>query len=411
MSRSNSLTVALAKNGSRKTVAELEEAALSISKRIQERHLPHGTILGAIFSAPNSDEIATYTRAGDSAIWTGHYLAAESFRYAVTRSAKALENVKRALAGVRSLVDITGTNLLARALVPVDSPLADAITKEEAGHGVFTGTLDDRKYHWIGNASRDQNSGVFFGLAIAHEMVDDQEVRSGAQDLVTRLLEFLLQNHWVVIMPDGAVSTVFLHRPDQRLSFLQVGRQVNPIHFTSIYKRERGKHAAFVILPIALEVLDDHNSYFKFNLDTINLFNLIRLEESSLFRRKYQRKYMKAYNVLRRTTDDHGNTHFNMIDRALKGPNSKRDSETHTLLETWLKRPPRDEFVDLRGEFASCGQPDRACQVIPVERRVPTDFLWQRSPFLLFGGGGGTIEEPGIDFILPFWMARFYQVL
>ena len=154
-------------------------------------------------------------------------------------------------------------------------------------------------------------------------------------------------------MPNGRLSTVFLHRPDQRLSFLQVGRQVNPSRFSDTYKSERRKHAAFVIIPIAFEVLDDHNSYFKFNLDTINLFNLIRLEKRS-FLGWYRRKYMRAYKVLRRTTDDHGNAYFNMIDRALKGPNNKRDAETLALLEAWLRRPPRDDFVDLRDEFPSC---------------------------------------------------------
>ena len=393
------------------TPQDLRDAALAISQRIEEQHLPHGTIFGAMFAAPDSDQLVTYTRAGDSAIWTGHYLAAEAYRYAVTRSQEDLEVVKRALAGVRSLVDISGNNVLARALVPIDSPYADDITKEEGGHGVFPGTLGVREYHWIGNTSRDQYSGVFFGLGVAYDMVDDSEVRSGVKDLVTRLLEFLLKHHWVVFMPNGKLSTLFLHRPDQRLSFLQVGRRVNPSRFSDTYKSERRKHSAFVILPIAFEVLDDHNSYFKFNLDTINLFNLIRLEESSFFLSWYRRKYMRAYNVLRRTTDDHGNAHFNMLDRVLKGPNNKRDTETRALLEAWLGRPPRDQFVDLRDEFPSCGQPDRACEAIPVEGRVTTDFLWQHSPFQLFGGGTGIVQEAGIDFILPYWMARFYEVL
>ncbi|MBI3281058.1 MAG: hypothetical protein HYZ57_14580, partial [Acidobacteria bacterium] len=46
--------------------------------------------------------------------------------------------------------------------------------------------------------------------------------------------------------------------------------------------------------------------------------------------------------------------------------------------------------------------------MIPVAERVRTDFLWQRSPFLLYGGGAGTIESAGIDFILPYWMGRYY---
>jgi uncharacterized protein (TIGR03437 family) len=43
--------------------------------------------------------------------------------------------------------------------------------------------------------------------------------------------------------------------------------------------------------------------------------------------------------------------------------------------------------------------------------RPPTDFLWQRNPFQLAGGGNGFIEEPGIDYILPYWMARYYGVI
>ena len=220
------------------------------------------------------------------------------------------------------------------------------------------------------------------------------------------MLDFLLKHRWFVVMPDGGFSTVFIGRPDQRLALLQIGRQVNPERFSGEYTRRRWALAGLVAAPVSFETLDDHNSYFKFNLDTINLFNLIRLEDKARFRRRYR----FAYNVLRRTTDDHGNAHFNMLDRGLKGPGRRRDEETVKLLDAWLQRPRRDDRVDLRGQVPECG-PDRACDAIPVVQRVRTDFLWQRSPFLLFGGGDGKIEGPGVDFILPYWMARFYNVL
>jgi hypothetical protein len=54
--------------------AGAEADALAISANIQARHLPFGTILDPIFTAPDSNGIAGYTRCGDSAIWTGHYL-------------------------------------------------------------------------------------------------------------------------------------------------------------------------------------------------------------------------------------------------------------------------------------------------------------------------------------------------
>jgi hypothetical protein len=385
-----------------------EQDALWISNNIQALHMPYNVIIDPVFATPTSAEVVSYSRGGNASIWTGHYLAAEAFRYKVTNAPEAINNLRRALAGIRSLVDVTGTNLLARCVVPIDSPHAQAIITEEAGHGIFTGTLGDKTYYWIGNTVRDEYAGIFFGLGVAYDAVEDSEVRAEIRQITTRLLDFLLQNNWAVVMPTGEISTVFWARPDQQLSFLQVGRRVNPDRFESTYKSYRFWYASSVLNPISYDVLDDHNSYFKFNLNTITLHNLIWLEDSSY----YRWVYMNAYNVLRRTTDDHGNAHFNMIDRALKGPDSSRDDETRNLLENWLQRSRRDEWVDWRGDarYVACGE-DRACNAIPVADRVRTDFLWQRSPFLLYGGGQGIIEGAGIDYILPYWMARHYGVL
>ena len=99
-----------------------------------------------------------------------------------------------------------------------------------------------------------------------------------------------------------------------------------------------------------------------------------------------------------------------MIDRALNGPNERRDAETRALLEQWLQRPRRDFKVDLRGRYDACGD-NQACQPVPVAERVPSGFLWERSPFQLSSGGDGFIEGPGIDYLLPYWMARYYGVL
>ena len=380
-----------------------DATGISISDNIQVRHLPHGTILDPVFESATSNQIVSYAHAGDSAIWTGHYLAAEAFRHRVTRSADALQHVKHAIAGIRALVEVTGRNLLSRCLVPIDSPYVDAIIAEEMRHGIYSGTVDGRDYHWIGNTSRDQYSGVFFGLGVTYEVVEEESVRSQVRELVTRMLDHLLESNWFVVMPDGRISTVFTGRPEQRLSFLLVGRLVNPDRFTDAYQRERLLASLFVIAPIASDVLDDHTSYFKFNLDTINLYHLVRLEMSTTFRERY----LQAYEVLRRTTDDHGNAHFNMIDRSLRGPNVTRDEETRRLMGEWLLLPRRDEWLDWRGDprYPACGE-DKACAPIPIPDRIRTDFLWQRSPFLLFGGGAGRIETAGIDFILPYWMGR-----
>jgi uncharacterized protein (TIGR03437 family) len=376
-----------------------EGDALTIDANIQARHLPYGTILDPIFTLTDSDQTAAYTRCGDSALWTGHYLAAEAFRYKVTQTVDALNNVKRAIAGLKSLADVTGTNLLARCLVPINSPYAAGISQEEAANGIYSN--NSAGWIWVGNTSRDQYSGALFGLAVAYDMVTDAAVKSSISDLVTRLVDFLNGHNWSVVMPNGNSSTSFLVRPDQIETFLAIGRHVNSDHFSSFsYESQRTLLAPTVPVPIGVDVLND-SSYFKFNLDYINFYNLVRLEGSSA-----KSIYESAYGVLREHTAPHQNAFFNIIDLGLNGPNPARDSQTLALLDGWLLRLRRDFGVDLSGVVPVCAS--QACQPVPVWLRPATDFLWQRSPFQLVVGGAGIIESAGIDYILPYWMARFY---
>jgi hypothetical protein len=383
--------------------------ALLISNNIQLLHMPYGTVVDPVFASsdpqsPDYSQIVSYARAGDSAIWTGHYLAAEAFRYQTTRSSEALNNVRSALHGIHSLLDVTGTGVLARFLAPAVWPYATAIQQQEGRHGIYYTTYAGQSYFWIGNTSRDQYSGVMFGLSIAYDAVDDPSVRDFIRNDVTRILDYLLGHGWSVFMPDGSISTTFQIRPDQQLSFLQIGRTINAVRFAGLYTLYRAVYATSVRLPILFDSIDDHNHYFKFNLNYINLHNLIRLEEPG----PYKQIYMNAYDALRSQTQQHGNAHFNMVDRGLKGADTTRDGETVNLLALWFQRPERDYWVDLRSKYPACD--NRACTPIPVNERVNTDFLWQRSPFQLFGGGAGTIETAAIDYILPYWMARAYGV-
>lgn len=365
--------------------------------------MPYGTILDPIFAAPGSNQIVNYTRCGDSAIWTGHFLAAEAFRYKVTHAPDALANVKKAVTGLRLLMDVTGLNELARCAIPLDSPYAASIQSEERSNGIFTNS--SANLFWVGNTSRDQYLGAFFGLAVAYDMVDDASVRSAVSDLVTLLLRYLLDHAWTLTMPDG-ISTTFLARADQQLTLLQIGRHVNSDLFSTKYDINKFLLGAAVIAPIALEVTSN-DSYYKFNLDSIDFYNLLRLESGSFRSIAYE----PAYDILRKHTDDQANAFFNMIDRGVNSPDPKRDAETVGMLADWLKRPKRDFFVDLRGKLPSCNDPNEACDPVPVALRPPTDFLWQRNPYQLSGGGDGFIESPGIDYILPYWMARYYGVL
>ena len=374
--------------------AAAEADALAISERIQARHLPFGLLVDPFYASPTSDEITGYTRCGDAAIWTGHYLAAEAYRFAVTAAPAARDNAARAIDAIEGLVDVTRTGLLARCRIPRDSPYAAGIHSEERANGVFTNPVTGDT--WIGNTSRDQYLGVVFGLGIAHEHIP--ALRPCAAAVVTKVVSYLVDNNW---NPPG--GSTFALRADQILGILQVARRLNPARFEEAYTTQRALLALSVSTPVAFDSLST-SSYFKFNLIYITFLNLIRWEDSST-----RGLYERAYTIARDYTAGHQNAFFNMIDHALYGPEPRRDAETVALLELWLKRPRRDFYVDLSSRVRVCGA--QACDPIPVDLRTPTDFLWQRNPFQLSGGGAGTIGNAGVDYILPYWMARYYGVI
>jgi hypothetical protein len=392
-----------------------ETSAVAISNEIQQLHLPYSTIADPVFASgdPSSADFNTvvgYDHAGDAAIWTGHYLAGEAFRVAVTASAEALANVRHALDGLTALVDVTSPakpDLLARFYMPQSSPYASGIIAIEQRHGIYASTLNGEPVYWVGNTTRDQYDGVFFGLAIAYDFTKDKTVKSRVRDLATRMLDFLLANNWNIVMPDGSISSTYQGRPDQQLALLQIGRRVNPSKYSATYATYRAALAPTVAGPVIAECQDTYGSYFKFNLDYITFYNLVRLEPTTS---PYRDVYLAAYRQLRQCTASHQNAHFNLVDNALAGPDAARDADTRSYLGLWLERPRRDYFVDLRSKYAACGE-NRACEPVPVNERPPADFLWQRSPLLLYGGGEGRTEEPGIDYVLPYWMGRFYGVL
>jgi hypothetical protein len=365
-----------------------EAAALAISANIRAKHMPFGTILDPVYAAPASDEIIGYSHCGDSALWTGAYLAAEAFRYSVTRSPDALTSVKTALSGLNALSAVTGDNRLARCMFFWNSPYAVGMENEEA-HNTINQNLP---WIWIGNTSRDQIVGAFFGLGVAYDLVDDDWVKSTVTNLTTLLIGYISRHRW---SPNDDYLSTFELRPESLQMLLQVARHVNP---------SNSVHGPFFVAPVIAAVLLDaqsNDSYYKFNLDYMSFYHLVRLQDNSDNR--------GAYDVVRSYTALHQNAFFDIVDRALGAVNPARDAELLALLGQWLQRPRRSTYVDLTSMLPMCGTDP--CSVVPVVLRPPTDYLWQRNPFQVNGGSYESIENAGIDYILPYWMGRYYGVI
>lgn len=404
--------------------------AIKISQKIQQYHLPYKTLLTTVFQTPytgtweqswNVDPgpVAGYGGWGDSAIWTGHALAAEAFRYKMTADPQAKELILTMVDGLGQLAQMRGTpGLLNRAIAPP---------------GTYTPDAETYLLDWNGQPhvmwdfiSRDQYMGVFFGLITAHDFVNDGMVKTKCRQTIEMLLDYLLANKWVAYKRDGSISTAWHMNFAQQLAWVRSGRKVNPTKYAGAW----AQHAFLADLcwfSPWLETFDPVGSYYKFNLQHGSFYTYLRLETVPLL---WQRGY-KGFRILRKALQHHLQAHFNMCAIGISPAQSAGyGAETKTLLRQFLQRHRRHvAFTTTDVETATYtppsigtfsyeidGMPTSTASTIskyplPPHKRPATDFLWQRDPFRLVSGGDGTAEDPGVDYLLPYWMARYYGVI
>jgi len=153
------------------------------------------TALGAMINAEYTDAshttLAYYWGTADAAIWSGSYLAAESWRLLSTGSADAAAEVSAKVAMLHDWFKVTGdVGYVARLAVP----RALAIPMEYNWQGQAYCTDPTRhcnvdfksaKWDWLGGLSRDAYTGVMLGLGMAYLASPDEEVRKLVREDVT----------------------------------------------------------------------------------------------------------------------------------------------------------------------------------------------------------------------------------
>ena len=360
-------------------------------------HLPYGTVLSIDSAALRLKK--SYGLENDSMIWSGHYLAAEAFRYAATASPDALARVHKVLDGLKTNFGVTTdavvmdgkisavgklyAGVFARTSMPDNDPsgYTDGALNKRAGACYYVSSPDGWKvgkvryaslaeakahiahglpltpagtatYGWgCGDRgekdhpiSRDQYLGLFMGLGYAYALVPDPGVREQIRKLVDPALGFLLRNNWnAPLPPTGQISTTFIGDFDAQLSLLRVGATVDPAAFDARY-RAVAAAVDLAWIPVWISTIDPAIAYYKFNLGHASLGTAAYLENDPALKPGY----LRAYRILAAPTLTHRNAYFNLVDilagattassPAVSNPSMTRGAEIASDLADWLTR-------------------------------------------------------------------------
>jgi hypothetical protein len=410
----------------------LHEKAAVFQTRLEERHLsPEGLLvyrrsrpLGATGWPDLASSTASYGPQSDGGIWTGCYLAAESLRYGATLDPAALEQVRRVVQGLELLSEVTGrAGLYGRTFEPTGLPVPG--TDPPDVWRPATGGLP--AYRYRGDLSKDQVSGIVFGLATAYATVDDPEVLASCRRQLTRLADHILAHGFRIVDVDGFTTSHgdldltmlgFLPKGVNALIALAVCKAAHHATGEARYARayedlvRRGAlhHAVFSKVEL-LGTTKHSNDVMAF----LSLYTLLRLETD----RGFRGELVEGVHRSLRWVGSERNSLFNAIVCAYvaRDPLLLEDAVSSLVefpLETRALPVDLRDRTDIRRRlFFGCKGYLCSVAALPLDLRQSSSFTWKSCPHSLVRPGpvGEEVFYSGCDFLIAYWLLRYHGLL
>jgi hypothetical protein len=354
--------------------------------------------------------------------YSGNYLAAECFRYAVTKDPAARHEATDTFRALRSLETMTGIPGF-----PARSVWAKGERGNQAGHGSGGYAAEwhdtaDGKFEWKGDTSSDELCSHFYSVALFLELVAQGDEIKLAKEHLARIATHLIDHKWQLVDVDGKATRWGRWDPDYFLSDEgKYDRGLQAVEILSFIKTAEvltgdPKFAAayqeLVAMGYPAYTLRARNTFPPDSvlhfLDELSFWcdwNLLRYEQDSELRALYRRGYERGYEVVRVEQ----NPWFNFLYGALTGNDCEPDKAIEQLrgwpldLRAWsyqnsqradLRTPPG--YVALKG----------GTKTFPPRETEP--LRWDHWLMQADGGAGGhDVVEPGA-WLLAYWMGRYH---
>ncbi|RLD63194.1 MAG: hypothetical protein DRI95_12035 [Bacteroidetes bacterium] len=183
----------------------LTEKAAYFQKIQRLRHIRYGMTSELSLATPGDVSTGIYGDTDNDGLWTSMYLAAELFRYAVTKSEDAKLNAYEAFEGMERLTAITGLDGFPARTYERDGYEMGMETNgfsEEwrleyiKKNGRIWQLSEDKRWRWKSNTSSDESAGHFFAYALFAELAPDKEWRDRAIHQIKIEADHLIENDW-----------------------------------------------------------------------------------------------------------------------------------------------------------------------------------------------------------------------
>lgn len=399
----------------------LKEKADHYQKITEAHHVRDGFVCGRGGLIDEDLNTGSVHISDNDGLWTGCYAAAETYRYAVTGKKDALANAKRSIKAMLYLTKVSG----------IPGFTARAVRRPgEGGFGNGDQEWDltaDGSCEWKCETSSDEMVGHFFAFSLYYDLCANDSEKKEIEEAVCGMVDHMIRNDYKLVDKDGQPTTWANWSPmslnhDNKwawekgvnalelLSFLKTahhmsGKEVYDIEYKNLIKKHH-----YALNAMQHKMPDAHCCHIDDNLGFLSTVTLLNLEKDETLRSIIFMglEHHWQYEKIERTPL------WNFIYGAFTGRYCDIDAGIQTLRETPLnlyeyqitnstrKKLVWDTEQELWGE-----DPQLLAPLPADERRVGRDD----SNFFRADYGNGSSSEDGSFYLLPYWFARYSNLI
>ncbi len=390
---------------------------------------------------------------GNAGLWTSKYVVSQAFRYAVTGSQEALENVRSSLTANYVNLKITGTpGFFARGFWP---PLPGHIHPDPTDESKYGGyhLVSEGPYAgftWKTDTSKDEYAGHLFAIGVVAKLVDDPEILAMVKEMAQAVGNHLREhNYWIT--DEAGNPTTYGSVMALSLDHIPAFNALHALAWTSISARvsgdplllgiyqdcllQRAGYWPCIDYPTELPMpytehlsetspgllLGCDTNYDNVGMMMMALFNLIWFEENPELRAFYQERLV----AFTKGPDKDGfdlwmqqNPWFNFLfatfqPKALASQGRPGAELVKEGLCT-LKRFPatKQEMGSSTLDYPEYCESDRhgplTDEITDIELRCPRQFVWWTSPYKREVCQAKPNEvAPPQDYLVTYWFGRY----
>lgn len=360
--------------------------------------------------------------------YSGDYLAAQCYRYAVTGDPVARREATNSFHALRWLEVMTGVRGLPARSVWAKGEIGHQAQHGSGGYPAEWHDTQDGKFEWKGDTSSDELCSHFYAIGLFLDLVAQGDEIRQAKTHLLRIADHLIDHGWQLMDADGKPTRWGRWDPEyfrtdegrydrglqavELLSFICTAGAISgePRFASALQKLRELGYPDFTVRqrntapPESVLHFEDQLGFWCY-------WNLLRLEKDPELRSLYRRSFERSYEIVRVEQQPW----LNFVYAALTGENRELSVSVQQLrdwpldLRVWsYENSHRTDLRTPKGYSALKSGAGVAGGLRPFSAREREPMRWDGWMMQAEGGAGGRdVVEPG-GWLLAYWMGRYH---